>query len=108
MLQKKNLQQPHPAASPVNFSANLLGKVCLLCYNGDNYSLVAFEDYSTEGGLLKHMIREVIGPSKELLLFYSQIDIASNCLRNIYVYALRQRLLSHYTREVFAMGGGEC
>lgn len=72
LLQKKNLQQPHPAVSPMNFNANALGKVCLLCYNGygDNYSLIAFEDHSTEGELLKHKTGEVIGPSKELILLF--------------------------------------
>lgn len=70
LLQKKNLQQPHPAAGPMNFNANFLGKACLLCYNGygDNHSLIAFEDHSTEGGQLKHMTGEVIGLSKALTI----------------------------------------
>lgn len=54
----------------MNFNANFLGKACLLCYNGygDNYSLIAFEDHSTEGGQLKHTTGEVIGLSKALTI----------------------------------------
>jgi hypothetical protein len=73
MPQKKSLQQHHPAVNPMNFHANLLGKLhtCALkanSYAGNSYSLIVFEDHSSEGGLPKHMAGEVMGFGEKLTI----------------------------------------